>query len=515
MTTPPDDNDEDRRPVGLTPHARPGPLQDSAIGSVLGDGRYKVIRRLGKGGMCEVYEVTHQMLGRAYALKTLRSKMLGNEEAVRRFTREASILARINYPHIVQVMEGWRLENGAPFYIMEMLDGLDLMRHMDRLEGPVPLEQTKWIVEQILKGLITAHNAGIVHRDLKPENVFLVDVDGRTIVKIIDFGISKNLVGDAAKSSPHLTIAGSVLGTPGYMSPEQCYADAVDHRSDLYSLGVMIYEMLTGDNPFCGKHESQLENIDIFERHRDLVPPPLSEVADVPEAISRVVEHCLQKKRVDRPHDGGEVLKAWRQAFDELEEAKQPPPLPGPVAPVEAPAQPVAVSPAEVEADDRRDWAQRGADWVREEPYRLPAVIAAAAFFGLLMYWATTLNTVPEAVTPPQAPATPVPAATTAPLPTQPEAPASQAAPEAQSPAPPDAKATGRQAKPPAKPATTAEPKAKPRAKEPVPDKERPRRRKRRREPAPAPAATVTTPTPAPAPKQAPGELQIEADPWE
>ncbi|MCA9857803.1 MAG: serine/threonine protein kinase, partial [Dehalococcoidia bacterium] len=221
-------------------------------GAVLG-GAYRVLRRLGQGGMGTVYLVEHTELGRRFAAKVV-SRAL-SESAAQRLLNEAKVTSGIDHENIVDVVNLGRQPDGAIFVIMELLEGEDLGRRLDRqLEEEdgdpwLPDEELQAYVPQMLDGLAAAHAAGVIHRDLKPDNVFLARRDdGRVILKLLDFGIAKNVEPDGDQ---RLTRTGQIIGTPLYMAPEQArnMSDA-DVRADIYSVGVILYEMITGAPPF-------------------------------------------------------------------------------------------------------------------------------------------------------------------------------------------------------------------------------------------------------------------------
>jgi serine/threonine-protein kinase len=242
---------------------RPGSL---APGNMLDDGKYQITREIGRGAMGVVYEAMRTSLGRRVAVKTLLEEMSANEQLGERFQREARAASAIGHPHIVDVFDLGRTEDGLLFMVMEILDGeslADTLKRTPRL--PIPL--ATHLMVQVLSGLSAAHKHGIVHRDIKPDNIFILNSEERpNFVKIVDFGISKVLApeipgaaaGATAKGSG--TMVGSILGTPLYMSPEQAIGQvaSIDHRADIYSAGVVLYEMLCGRTPFVGEGYAQI-----------------------------------------------------------------------------------------------------------------------------------------------------------------------------------------------------------------------------------------------------------------
>jgi serine/threonine-protein kinase len=218
-------------------------------GQVLDD-TYRIVRRIGEGGMGEVYEAAHARLAGRYAIKLLQKDVAGDPGLMARFQREAQVTSSLRHPNIVQVVDFRKTSEGTSYIVMEYLDGVDLAAEI-RGKGPLPLERVRDLVEQIATGLAAAHEQGIVHRDLKPANLFLLVLPGsrRELVKIVDFGISKVRAADT-----QLTRTATVMGTPQYMAPEQALgeSDRIDARSDQFALATITYEMLAGRCAFVG-----------------------------------------------------------------------------------------------------------------------------------------------------------------------------------------------------------------------------------------------------------------------
>ncbi|MEM9874275.1 MAG: serine/threonine-protein kinase, partial [Myxococcota bacterium] len=212
------------------------------------DGKYRIVRPIGEGGMGAVYEGENTRIKRRVAIKVLHAAVAEKTEVVRRFEREAQAAGTIGSEHIVEVLDLGNLPSGERFMVMEYLDGEDLTQRIERL-GRLTPEQSLPLLLEVLAGLAAAHEAGIIHRDLKPDNIFiLTSKAGRAdFVKILDFGVSKFSSLDDEMS---MTRTGAVMGTPYYMSPEQAKGSPIDARSDLYSVGVVLYQMLTGRVPF-------------------------------------------------------------------------------------------------------------------------------------------------------------------------------------------------------------------------------------------------------------------------
>jgi len=264
------------------------------IGQSLGS--YRVLKKLGAGGIGTVYLAEHPLIGKKVALKVIHREHAGNPEVVQRFINEARAVNRIGNEHILDIADIGRSEEGDPFLVMELLDGVSLASVL-RSSRKLPLERVLHIGAQIADGLAAAHDAGIVHRDLKPDNVFLVTRRGAAdYVKLLDFGLAK-LVATEWPGSPALTRAGVVLGTPQYMSPEQCESKGdIDARSDVYAVGVLLYQMLTGCLPFDGSTMGE-----ILIKHVSDPPIPLRSVEpQIPPAVEKIVLRCLAKKPEER-----------------------------------------------------------------------------------------------------------------------------------------------------------------------------------------------------------------------
>jgi serine/threonine-protein kinase len=264
---------------------------DSLIGTLF-DGRYKVVRRLGSGGMANVYLAEDQELGRRVAIKILNDRHAHDEQFVERFRREAKNAAGLSHPNIVSIYDRGEAE-GTYYIAMEYLDGRSL-KELIVSRGPAPIPVAIDYARQILAALRFAHRNGIVHRDIKPHNV-LVDGEGR--VKVTDFGIAR------AGAASQMTEAGSIVGTAQYLSPEQAKGTAVDQRSDIYSLGIVLYELLTGSVPFTGDTP-----VEIAMRHISETPaPPSTKRPEIPHDLDLVVTRALAKDPADRYESAEEM----------------------------------------------------------------------------------------------------------------------------------------------------------------------------------------------------------------
>jgi serine/threonine protein kinase len=269
-------------------------------------GPYEIQSPLGAGGMGEVYRATDTKLGRDIALKVLPAEMAEDPERLARFRREAKALAQLDHPNIVTIHSVEECD-GSHFLTMQLVDGLPLDRVIP--QGGLPVEQIVEIASALADALAAAHEKGIVHRDLKPANV-MVSSEGR--VKVLDFGLAKDVgasdPADATLTSDHRTQAGMVMGTPAYMSPEQTSGRPLDHRTDIFSLGVVLHEMATGRRPFDGSSSAELVSAIL----RD-TPQSVTEVRpDLPGDLARIVRRCLEKDPRHRLQTARDVSNEFR-----------------------------------------------------------------------------------------------------------------------------------------------------------------------------------------------------------
>jgi len=272
------------------PHSGVSAAPEGLLGRTI-DQRYRVEALLGEGGMGLVYRVIHTRLNKPLAIKVLRRENTKDPEVLARFRREAESASGIGNQHIVDINDFGELDDGSTYFVMECLEGLDLIDAIDVAQR-MPEERAIHIATQLCRALGAAHDAGIIHRDLKPENVFLIRRnDTEDFVKVLDFGIAK-----VANGPKRLTRAGEVLGTPHYMSPEQCEGDGVDHRTDIYALGVLLYEMVTGHVP----HDADtMMGILTKQMYEDPIPPKVR-VPQVSEELEHLIMRCLEKKPEQR-----------------------------------------------------------------------------------------------------------------------------------------------------------------------------------------------------------------------
>ncbi len=273
-------------------------------GTVL-DGRYQLSSVIGEGATGCVYRA-QQLDGGSVAVKVLHDSFGNDSELRERFEREARALFGISHPNVLGVHD-FGIESGVPYLVMELLEGMTLDQYVEE-HPPGPVEALR-IAVQFLQGLAFAHAQGVLHRDLKTENIFITrSPQGDTVAKLLDFGLVKFIDDERWGASATLTAAGAVMGTPAYMSPEQCTGARVDARSDVYSAGVILFELFTGVWPFM--EESRLN---MFQAHLAHAPPSLNEASDryvyVPR-LDEIVKKTLAKRREDRYPSAQELLAA-------------------------------------------------------------------------------------------------------------------------------------------------------------------------------------------------------------
>jgi eukaryotic-like serine/threonine-protein kinase len=269
-------------------------------------GKYLLGRVLGMGGMGIVFLAEHRELEGQVALKFLSAEFATNPEAVSRFRREAQAAAKLRSDHVVRVFDVGIHDNGLPYMVMEYLEGGDLGGLL-RESGPLPIELAADLLIQTCSAVAEAHRQGIVHRDLKPSNLFCVPrVDGGLTIKVVDFGISKR-TGVSASLEQGITVTGNVVGSPSYMSPEQMTSsNRIDHRTDIWSLGVVLYECLTGQLPFPATTYAEV----CLKVHQEPPLPPSAHGVELPPALEAVIDRCLAKDPEQRYATVGELSAA-------------------------------------------------------------------------------------------------------------------------------------------------------------------------------------------------------------
>jgi|ERR1017187_1488218 serine/threonine-protein kinase len=274
---------------------------DLSTGYVVGE--YRVERVIGRGGMGVVYSGVQPVIEKRVAIKVLNSELSSDPGLVRRFLDEARAVNRIRHPNIIDIFSFGQLADSRQYFVMEYLEGHTLA---DRLQSAdLPIEQLPPLLAQICDALDAAHGEHIVHRDLKPENIWIVDSRrGRMFAKLLDFGIAKLL----ATGEQTTTQAGVLMGTPQYMSPEQCHGRAIDHRTDIYAMGVLLYQMYTGTLPFHGESFAE-----VLTKQLTQVPERPSMHAALPQALDDLIMRCLAKDPADRPQTARELGEGLAQ----------------------------------------------------------------------------------------------------------------------------------------------------------------------------------------------------------
>ncbi len=281
----------------------------SLVGQVL-DGRYKIIRKLGEGGMGEVFAAEHVHIEKRFAIKLLRPEIVSNAEAVQRFRQEARSSSSIGHRNIIAIEDFGQMADGRIYMCMELLNGAALN---DLIQQPQPVDRLLNIMIQTGHGLAAAHAKGIVHRDMKPENVFVtLDANNQDVPKLLDFGIAKVSGNDGQNN---LTRTGTIFGTPFYMAPEQALGNPVDARTDIYAMGVIMYELFAGSLPFQGE-----SFMGILTQHITTDPEPVSQRAakagrSLPPGLADVITRCMQKNPAQRPSTMDELVATLVQIY--------------------------------------------------------------------------------------------------------------------------------------------------------------------------------------------------------
>jgi serine/threonine-protein kinase len=294
--------------------------QENEIGAIIGD-RFEIIGLVGKGGMGRVYKARHKMMKRIVAIKMLYSHLVSTASTLKRFQQEAQASSTLSHPNILTVFDFGVTTDGQPYLVMDFLEGTSLGEVL-QVEGNLTIERFLHIFTQVAAGLAHAHQRGIIHRDLKPSNIMLVNLDGEPdFVKIVDFGIAKIMGVDPAEAEP-LTRTGEVFGSPMYMSPEQCRGLGLDQRTDIYSIGCVMYRALTGLAPFIGRDhlECMFKQVNEEPGHFNEVCPDLF----LPDEVESVVFKALAKK----PEERYQSMTELKQALESLKSSISQPTTP-------------------------------------------------------------------------------------------------------------------------------------------------------------------------------------------
>lgn len=287
-----------------------------AIGAVIAD-RYKLTQKIGEGGAGSVYKAHDRLLDRTVALKMINRSSLSDDEAVR-FHREAKVAASITHPNVIKMLDFGILDSGHPYMVMEHVDGISLFRFLKE-HGYQDPDFALYLMKQICRGMGAVHSTGIVHRDLKASNIMVVDLDTDPQIVIIDFGIAKSL--DTQGQFGTLTHVGSVVGTPRYMSPEQAMGNKLDQRSDIYSMGCILFELLTNRALFEGA-----TGIDTINKHVAEAPPSLADAqtdTEFPDELEGLVSKMVAKDPADRYQSTDELMIAIDEVYSIVRDATE------------------------------------------------------------------------------------------------------------------------------------------------------------------------------------------------
>jgi serine/threonine protein kinase len=360
-------------------------------------GPYRIINQIGKGGMATVYKAYQPSVDRYVAIKVLPSQLAESKEFATRFQQEARIIAKLEHPHILPVFD-YGESDGIPYFVMRYLEAGTLK---DKMEAgrPLPLNEIDRIFNQLADALSYAHSHGIVHRDLKPANA-LIDSYGN--IFLTDFGIAKLL----ESASPRLTQTDAIMGTPAYISPEQAQAQPVDQRSDIYSLGIILYEMATGRVPFVADTPLAI----LFKHVSDPLPLPSSIKPDIPTSIEQVLLKALAKDPRDRFSTAAEFAAAWKRALEDKESARRAPEISS------APASRATTAPVTRVAPK----TNRPTGWIVGCLAGTCLLLSVAGVFLVALNWQNVTSTNPATDVPTQVPTNiPTHVPTDVPLPTE------------------------------------------------------------------------------------------------
>jgi serine/threonine-protein kinase len=297
---------------GAQPQSTPANVGDPLIGRVLND-KFRIVEALGSGGMGRVYKAVQAPLDRLVALKVLNPQYSEGKDPgfQKRFFLEAAVTSKLRHPNTVTIIDYGRTDDGVLYIAMEYLEGQTLAQLLTQM-GPLPWMRVLSIGQQVARSLREAHRVGLIHRDLKPANIMVLNQeDDHDVVKVLDFGLVKSFLPDRGQNEPEITQAGVILGSPQYMAPEQA-RNVSDPRSDVYSLGVVMFQMLMGRPPF-----QAAQSIDVIFKHLNEAPPAFASLwpnHTVPQEVEALVMRCLFKRPEERFQSMDEVLEAFRRA---------------------------------------------------------------------------------------------------------------------------------------------------------------------------------------------------------
>jgi eukaryotic-like serine/threonine-protein kinase len=316
-------------------------MHDARLGVTI-DGRYRLEERIAAGGMGVVYRASRLGLAKPVAIKFLHRSQATLANRRQRFEREAAAMSRLSHPNLVSVIDYGEYED-SPYLVMDYHQGESLRQLLDR--GPLAPSRAVHLARQLLAGLDSAHASGVVHRDLKPQNVLLVGKPGEDLVKVLDFGVAKLLEGDSNGPSELSVMAGSLLGTAEYMAPEQVRCEAIDPRTDVYAVGVLLFEMLTGRRPFEAERDLAVLRMQVEE-----APPSPRELAPhISAPLEAAVLRALEKDRAGRWASADEFSKNLGRTPEGRGGLRLPTSTPtAPVPPLEPEPEPDSQSGAEV-----------------------------------------------------------------------------------------------------------------------------------------------------------------------
>jgi serine/threonine-protein kinase len=314
-----------------------------APGAIVSD--YVIEEATNQGGFASVYRARHRKTNRRVALKVLWKELTSSKRLVQRFEHEAKTLMALHHPNIVEILELGDLDDGRPYFAMEWLGARNL-RDVIRSRGPLAAGEALAVMEEIGAGLTAAHQVGVVHRDLKAQNIMVVPKGDWFTVKLVDFGIAKVLEPEKVGLQEFVTTS-TILGTPFYMAPEQILGQAVDQRTDIYALGLLLYELVTGELPFRGETRVEVE-----EMHLHATPPRASAVAQVSAGFDGVIGRCLEKDPAKRYATVGDAVADLRRVVSEVGALAEAPDTVGVGMHVEARIDPTLTDVPEAAFDD-------------------------------------------------------------------------------------------------------------------------------------------------------------------